>query len=72
MIRNCCNYRFLLPRQSQLQRLQEERDRLAERISALEQNPDQQQHITDTIVIKQQLEVLERVIIGNNSIIELS
>ena len=58
--------------QSQLQRLQEERDRLAERISVLEQNPDQQQRITDTIVIKQQLEVLERVIIGNNSIIELS
>lgn len=55
-----------------MQRLQEERDRLAERISVLEQNPDQQQRITDTIVIKQQLEVLERVIIGNNSIIELS
>ena len=48
-------------RQSKLRRIQEERDKLEERVHALEHDKQNQQTKTEVVVLSQQMEALEKV-----------
>ena len=48
-------------RQSKLRRIQEERDKLEERVHALEYDKQNQQTKTEVVVLSQQMEALEKV-----------